>query len=179
MTAQPAVYLDASPEWNVLQKVKKVRRLVSLKRDYYAGALMMLLGLIVAHEGSTYPIGTLYQMGPGYFPLALGVLLAFLGALIALNAIKSPESEQHFDMPKAEWRGWFCIIAGPVLFIILGRWTGMLPATFACVFVAALGDRETTLRGAVILASCVTIFGVLLFHYLLQLPMPVLSWGGT
>jgi len=54
----------------------------------------------------------------------------------------------------------------------------MLPATFACVFVAALGDRETTLKGALILASSVTIFGVILFHYLLKLPMPVLTWNG-
>ncbi|HZT25968.1 MAG TPA: tripartite tricarboxylate transporter TctB family protein [Pseudolabrys sp.] len=155
-----------------------MRRLFSLKRDYYAGALMMLLGLITAHEGSNYPMGTLYQMGPGYFPIALGILLIFLGALIALTAIGSTVEEQEFSMPKPEWRGWACIIAGPVLFIVLGRSTGMLPATFACVFVAALGDRETTLKGALVLSTVVTIFGVLLFHYLLQLPMPVLTWSG-
>jgi hypothetical protein len=153
------------------------------KRDYYAGALMIVLGLITAHEGSTYPIGTLNQMGPGYFPIALGVLLIFLGGLIAATATAGADSEEA-ALPHAEWRGWICILGGPALFILLGRqsaWvpvTGMLPATFACVFVAALGDRETTLKGALILASSVTVFGVILFHYLLKLPMPVLTWNG-
>ncbi|MBX6328069.1 MAG: tripartite tricarboxylate transporter TctB family protein [Pseudolabrys sp.] len=148
------------------------------KRDYYAGALMILLGLITAHEGSNYPLGTLNQMGPGYFPVALGILLMILGGLIAATATAGADAEEA-ALPHAEWRGWACIIGGPVLFILLGRTTGMLPATFACVFVAALGDRETTLKSALILAASVTVFGVILFHYLLKLPMPVVTWGGT
>jgi uncharacterized protein (DUF486 family) len=31
-------------------------------------------------------------------------------------------------------------------------------------------------KRALVLAACVTVFGVALFHYLLQLPMPVLEW---
>jgi hypothetical protein len=45
------------------------------------------------------------------------------------------------------------------------------------VFVAALGDRETTLKGAAILSAGVTIFGILLFSYLLKVSMPILKWG--
>ena len=54
---------------------------------------------------------------------------------------------------------------------------GLLPATFACVFVAALGDRDTTLKGAAILSASVTVFGILLFSYLLKVSMPILKWG--
>ena len=43
--------------------------------------------------------------------------------------------------------------------------------------VSALGDRHSTLKSSAILAAGVTVFGVLLFHYLLKLPMPMLSWG--
>jgi putative tricarboxylic transport membrane protein len=156
-----------------------VRRLFRLQRDYYAGALMMLLGLIAVHEGSTYPIGTLFQMGPGYFPIALGVLLIFLGILIAGTAIGSgTPAEDEGALPlRSEWRGWACIIGGPALFILLGRYGGMLPAIFACVFVSALGDRNSTLKSTTVLSVCVTVFGVLLFHFFLQLPMPLLSWG--
>ena len=56
--------------------------------------------------------------------------------------------------------GWVCIILGPVFFIVFGRFFGLLPATFACVFVSALGDRDTTLRGATILSAGVTVFGM-------------------
>jgi len=151
--------------------------LFRLKRDYYAGALMILLGLIAAHDGTNYQIGTLQHMGPGYFPIALGILLVFLGMLIAGTA--STEDAEASALPHAEWRGWLCIIAGPAAFILLGRYGGMLPATFACVFIASLGDRQSTLKGAAILATGVTVFGVLLFHYLLKIAMPVLTWGGV
>jgi hypothetical protein len=153
-------------------------RLFRLKRDYYAGGLMVLLGLIAAHDGTNYAIGTLQHMGPGYFPVALGIILVFLGVLIAGTASATDDAEAS-ALPHAEWRGWFCIIAGPALFVVLGRYFGMLPATFACVFVAALGDRQTTLKGALILAAGVTVFGVVLFHYLLKIAMPVLTWGGA
>jgi hypothetical protein len=154
-----------------------VRHFLRWKRDYYAGALMVLLGLIAAHDGTNYPIGTLRQMGPGYFPIALGVLLIFLGLLIAGTAIGAAESEDEVIPLRVDLRGWTCIIAGPALFILIGYYGGMMPATFACVFVSALGDRHSTLKSAAILAAGVTVFGVLLFHNLLKLPMPVLSWG--
>jgi len=47
--------------------------------------------------------------------------------------------DDRFHLPKPEWRAWLCILAGPILFIILGSLGGLLPATFACVFVSALG----------------------------------------
>ena len=53
----------------------------------------------------------------------------------------------------------------------------MVPATFACVFVPALGDRTATLKGSALLAAGVTFFGVLLFSYVLQIPFPMFRWG--
>jgi hypothetical protein len=45
------------------------------------------------------------------------------------------------------------------------------------VFVSALGDRESTLRASFFLATGITIFGVLLFSYMLQVSMPLWRWG--
>ena len=56
------------------------------KRDFYAGGLMLLLGLGIALKGATYRPGTLMHMGPGFFPTALGVLLVILGIAIAAAA---------------------------------------------------------------------------------------------
>jgi putative Ca2+/H+ antiporter (TMEM165/GDT1 family) len=148
-----------------------------LKRDYYAGALMVLCGLLAAQDARHYAIGTLNQMGPGYFPLALGILLVILGIIIAGTAGSGTDEKDHEQYPHNEWRGWFCIITGPALFIILGKYGGMVPATFACVFVSALGDRETTLKAALILAAGITVSGVILFAYLLKIPMPIFQWG--
>jgi len=56
-------------------------------RDFYAGALMMLIGLGACLEGLTYKLGTLTHMGPGFFPVALGVILVVLGMLDHLRQV--------------------------------------------------------------------------------------------
>ena len=152
-----------------------MRERIKLKRDYYAGALMVVLGVGAAIIGSGYKVGTLARMGPGFMPVMLGVGLAFMGLLIAGTALASSEPDDAKFMPdNPQWFGWFCIIAGPVLFIILGEYGGMIPAVFACVFVCALGDNTATYKSSAILAASVTVFGVVLFHYLLSIPFPLL-----
>jgi putative Ca2+/H+ antiporter (TMEM165/GDT1 family) len=152
------------------------------KRDFYAGGLMLLLGLGIALKGMTYRAGTLMHMGPGFLPTALGVLLVLLGIAIAAAAM-SPAADGHGDdqriLPEnRQWLAWACILASPVFFIFFGRYFGMAPGTFACVFIAALGDKTATWRGSFILATVVTVFGVALFSYFLQVPMPILTWRG-
>ena len=152
-----------------------MRGKLTLKRDYYAGALMLLLGVGAAVTGSGYKFGTLARMGPGFMPVVLGVVLALLGVLIAGTAMASSEPDESRFLPdNPQWFGWLCIIGGPILFIILGHFGGMLPAVFVCVFVCALGDKTATLKSSLLLATGVTVFGVLLFHYLLSIPFPVL-----
>ena len=146
-----------------------------LKRDYYAGGLMVLLGVGAAVTGTGYKFGTLARMGPGFMPVMLGVVLAFIGVLIAGTALGSSEPDDKKFLPdNPQWFGWLCIIGGPILFIILGQYGGMIPAVFACVFVCALGDKTATYKSSLVLAAGVTVFGVVLFHYLLGIPFPLL-----
>lgn len=155
-----------------------MRNLLTQKKDYYAGGLMTLIGIGAVLEARHYNIGTLFHMGPGFFPIILGVVMTFLGILIAGVAAMAPAvDDDQLIMPKPEWRAWACILAGPILFIFLGNWGGLIPATFACVFVSALGDRESTVKSAAILATGVTVCGVALFSYLLQVSIPMWRWG--
>jgi hypothetical protein len=149
------------------------------KRDFYAGGLIVLIGLVMALKGPGYRLGTLMHMGPGFMPTALGVILVLLGLVIAAAAIATPDGGDERILPEhPEWLGWGCILAGPLLFIICGSYGGLVPATFACVFVSALGDRTSTWIGALGLATVVTTFGVTLFSYVLKVPMPILEWRG-
>ena len=151
------------------------------KRDFYAGGLMILIGVGIALKGATYRLGTPMHMGPGFFPTSLGVILAMVGIAIAAPTFaQSPDGEAQDEsiLPEhPEWWAWFCILMSPVLFIIFGYYFGMAPGTFACVFIASLGDRKRTWKSTLILASVVTVFGVVLFSYFLQVPMPILTWG--
>jgi len=159
------------------------------KRDYYAGGLMSLIGVGVILEARHYNLGTLFHMGPGFFPIILGVILKLIGTVIAAAAaVALPAEDDILHLPNPQWRAWLCIIAGPVLFIVFGvDWpalqgivkypTGLIPATFVCVFVSALGDKDSTVLGSLILAAGITLFGVLLFEYVLQVSMPAWRWG--
>jgi hypothetical protein len=146
----------------------------SHRRDYYAGALMVLVGGGAAVVGSQYQLGSLTRMGPGFFPTALGVLLALLGIAIAGTAATTPApTASEAPAARPDWRGWLCITAGALLFIGLAKYAGLVAATFACVFVAALGDRQNTIKEAALLAIGLTIFGTIVFSYVLKIEIPV------
>ena len=148
------------------------------KRDFYAGGIMTLLGAAVTLDSMTYSLGTLTHMGPGMFPLMLGVTLTFVGVLILGTAIVTPLSNDENILPKdREWFAWGCILAGPIAFIILGEFFGLVPATFACVLIPRIGDRTATLKGSIILAAGVTVVGTLLFTYVLKIPFPMFRFG--
>lgn len=144
------------------------------KKDFYSGMLMILLGAGVALNSTTYSLGTLTHMGPGMFPFMLGIVLTFIGMLILGTAVLTPFDPDERILPKSmEWRGWGCILAGPALFMVFGEYLGLVPAIFACVFVAALGDRTATLKSSFLLAVGMAVGGTLLFSYILKVPFPI------
>lgn len=151
-----------------------MRTLLEDRKDFLGGLLILLCGLLTGLQASAYAIGSLRRMGPGFFPLALGVILAVTGALLMLNA-RAPAPVVERLAP--EWRGWLCICAGIAAFVVLGQWGGLIPATFAVVFVSALGDRGNTVAGAAVLGVVMTAACVLVFWWLLQVPFPLVRWG--
>ncbi|KXJ63180.1 hypothetical protein AXY46_02070 [Achromobacter xylosoxidans] len=122
-------------------------------------------------------------MGPGYFPLMVGCFLVALGILVPLSPdpdeVQEEMLEEQLPQPtqRERVRGMACIAGGIALFIILGSYLGFLPATFALVFVSALGDTSNSVKSAAILALAMTVFGAVVFSWALQLQFPMLRWG--
>ncbi len=138
---------------------------------------MAALGVAVILGGNLYNVGSLSRMGPGLFPIILGCLLVLMGGLIVLGAKALPPDDEEEDLGAPEWRGWACILGGLVAFMFFGKWGGLVPATFALVFISAMGDREHTLKTALLLALGVTVVGSLIFSWGLQLQFPLFRWG--
>ena len=112
------------------------------------------------------------------FPAILGALLVMLGLIIAKMATSPVTAEEDAEeIPPPEWRGWGCIIGGLLAFILVGKFGGLVPATFVLVFISAMGDRQHTWRTAALLALGVTILGVAVFSWALQLQFPLFRWG--
>lgn len=144
-------------------------------RDVYGGALIILIGAGAVVEGLAHPVGTLFHMGTGYFPIILGVTLVGIGLAIAVETLTKGgsatelEPGEHFHLP--DIRGFACIVGGMLLFIGLAAWVGFAPATFALVFVSAMGDRTMSLKGALVLACMMTGVLIGLFYYALRIPL--------
>jgi len=149
------------------------------QRDYYAGALMVFVGVFAGYVATTYDLGSLREMGPGFFPLILSVLIAGLGVGIAATGGRS-QGEAYGPMAHGhrvgvDLRGWAAIFAGVVAFIALGQYAGMAPATFACVFLSAIGDRQNTWKSAAVLALGITIVAVVVLAFGLRVQMPIIK----
>jgi len=150
-----------------------------LPKDFFGGALMVLIGVATVVGGARYSIGSLNRMGPGFFPVAVGALLALVGLAIVGAAWleRAPPVAEIWSLRRAEWRGWFCIVGSMVAFIVLGRHAGFVPAASAAVFISALGDRDNTVKSAVLLTILMLAICVVVFWWALQMPIPLFRWG--
>jgi len=152
-----------------------------LKHKYYSAGFMLLIGAVTALASLDYNVGTLDRMGPGYFPLMLGVTLSLLAVLIAVTPSSADEAEADARREplravfRRRIRPWAATVGGMVAFIVLGNYGGLVPATFALIFLAALGDPKNSIKASLLLATGVVAFAILAFHYGLQLQFPLFT----
>ena len=72
-------------------------------KDRTGGILMLLIGLATVFGALRYKMGGLANIGPGFFPAAVGAMLAFVGFLITITAASNELDER--DRLPPEWRG--------------------------------------------------------------------------
>lgn len=155
---------------------------INSQKDFWSGAMFIVFGVAFAWGASNYTIGTGARMGPGYFPLMLGVLLAVLGAAIALKAL-AIETSDGDPIGKWAWRPLVLVLSSVVAFGVLivgvkiGGWKtpqmGIVVAIFALTILASLAD-EFRWRDVLILATALSLFSYLVFVLALKLPFPML-----
>jgi len=145
-------------------------------KDSFGGALVALIGAGAMFMSRQYTIGSLREMGPGFFPMALGCILVVIGLALTLRGwIAVPDRESGGF--RSDWRGWAAILGGLVAFMGIGDHGGLLPATFAVVAVSAMADRSNSWRDALGLATALVVVCLVLFHWILQVQLPLFSWA--
>jgi hypothetical protein len=154
----------------------------SRAKDRIAALLLLALGAGVAWAGHAYGVGTLTRMGAGYFPLLLGVSTLGVGLLLGLGTLvpapdPAPRDAQPGRRHGIDLRGAGMVLLSLAAFLVLGRYGGMVPATFSCVLLAALADRANSLRTALLLAVAISLLGYLVFGLGLQLQFNAFQWG--
>lgn len=124
-----------------------------------AGVVVLIAGLVVALESTTYAMGTMRNVGPGIFPMLLGILLAMLGIAIIFEGRVS-----EVVAPNVPWRAILAICASLGSFALLIDRAGAFVAIFALIYLAGLADksfRPVTL-GIVSCALCAFITALVL-----------------
>ena len=145
-------------------------------RDFWAGTIYLALAVAVLWIGRTYPIGSSARMGPGYFPAALGLLLAFFGAIsVARSFVRAGEPIAPFA-----WRPLLLVLGSVVVFGLLVNGLGALIALPILIVVAAMASRYSRPDATSVAALIgMTAFCILVFIKGLGMPMPLIgSWLG-
>lgn len=148
-----------------------------LHKDFWGGTGVALFGVLYGAQGARYTIGSLSRMGPGYFPVALGVILALTGVTIAIFGYRKsvPVDTEHRP---AQWRAWALISVSIVAFVLLAERFGLVPAAFAIVFISAFADRDNNWKRAAILSAAIVVVAIVVFWWALQIQLPLLQWWG-
>lgn len=153
---------------------------IKSQKDFFSGVMFMGVGVAFAWGASNYTIGNGARMGPGYFPLALGILLAVLGAVITFKALVV-ETVDGDKIGSVAWKPLVFIILANVVFgaMIGGLPTIGLPAMglivgiYALTFIASLAGDDFKFKEVIVLATILAIMSYLAFIVLLKLQFPV------
>ena len=153
---------------------------IKSQKDFFAGLMFMGVGVAFAWGATTYNVGTGARMGPGYFPLMLGVLLALIGAVITFKALVV-ETVGGDKIGKWAWKPLFFIIAANLVFGILLAGLpsikfpafGMIVAIYALTFIASMAEPGWKFKTTLILATVLAVGSYVAFVLALKLQFPV------
>lgn len=153
---------------------------IKSQKDFYSGLLYTVVGAAFAYGATSYNIGTGARMGPGYFPLLLGSILAIIGGIIIFKSlvVETPTGDR---VGSWAWKPLSFIIAGNLLFgVLLGGLPsiklpamGLIVAIYGTTLVVSMAGDKFKLKEVLILATVLSVLSYLAFIVLLKLQFPV------
>ena len=145
-------------------------------KDFWAGLIYLAIGLGAVIVAQEYKMGTAVRMGPGYFPVVLGGLLAAIGLVSVVRALlRDGEPVGQFAL-----RGLLLVIGGMLLTGFLFRRAGLVVALPLLIFITSYASIKFRWGASLALAAGLSAFCILVFAWALGLPLPVLGkWFGA
>lgn len=138
-------------------------------KDFWAGVLFVCLGAGTVLIGSAYKLGTAAEMGPGYFPRVLGILLIVLGSLVCLFGLK----QDGEPIKKWHWRPTVIVLGSLILFGFIVSHLGVVLSTLLLIFVSSMASKEFRFKESLILGVFLAILVVSVFIIGLKLQLPI------
>ncbi len=140
--------------------------------DLFSGLVALAIGGFVIFEASGYPLGSLQEMGPGYFPVLLGVVMCLMGVLLIMLRRFEPVSS---DVGLGSVRGALMLGAAFLAFALLVERVGLVPTAFVTTLLASQSDERITLKGSALLAAVTALASYLIFNLVLGIQIPAVK----
>ena len=153
---------------------------IKSQKDFFAGLMYLVVGAAFAIGATNYSVGTGARMGPGYFPLILGIILALIGLFISFKAtISGPKDGDPIG--KWAWKQIFFILAANFAFGILLVGVpglgipsfGLIIAIIGLVLIASVAGYTYNIKEVLILAVILAAGSYAVFVWALNLQFPV------
>ena len=153
---------------------------IKSQKDFFSGLMFMGVGVAFAWGATTYKVGEGARMGPGYFPLMLGVLMAILGIAITFKSLVV-ETVGGDKIGKWAWKPLVYIIAANLLFgVFLGGLPsiklpamGLIVGIYVLTFVASMAETGWKVKNTFILATVLAVGSYIAFVKVLKLQFAV------
>ncbi|MFO1244905.1 MAG: tripartite tricarboxylate transporter TctB family protein [Ramlibacter sp.] len=153
---------------------------IKSQKDFYSGVVYAAVGVAFAWGATNYTLGEGARMGPGYFPLLLGILLTVIGLAVSFKALVV-ETEGGDKIGAIAWKPLGFIIAANLLFgVLLGGLPsiglpamGLIAAIFGLTLVSSLAGDTYNIKEVLVLATILAAGSYVAFVWLLKLQFPV------
>ncbi len=146
--------------------------LVRNPKDFWAGAIYLIIGIAAVWIARNYTFGTGARMGPGYFPTILGSILALFGLASIVRSLVQPGEA----IGSIAWKPLALITAGTILFGALVPRAGLIIALAVLVLSGAAASEKFRFDWRALIGLCALIaFCTLVFVKLLGVPLPILG----
>jgi putative tricarboxylic transport membrane protein len=139
--------------------------------DLVGGLIVFAGGCAVAIGATTYPVGILHRMGPGYFPLVTGVILAAMGLGLVFVSRTTTSTLAGF-----RFRPMIAVFAGLIFMGLTLERFGVVPATVGLVVLVSLAQEKPSLVMIAATAAFLVAFCVVVFVYALALPIAMIRY---
>ena len=143
--------------------------------DFFTGLMFVMAGAGFSYGATKYEIGTAAQMGPGFFPLLLGGLLALLGLVVVLWSL-SPKNPVE-AVERIGLKPLLLVLGAVTLFGVLLVPLGLILASVVLLFMSTLASHEFQWRYALVTMLILISACYLIFILGLGLPIPILPRG--
>ena len=145
------------------------RGIIKSPQDFAAGLFLVAIALFGFIGGWKLSMGQMSGVGPGMLPKVISGMIAAFGVLLLVQSLTTTG-----DMLE-RWsiRGLVFVLGSLLVFAATVRTLGLAFAGPLTLVISAFAEKTVRPKEIVIFAILLTVACVLLFKYMLRLPIPI------